>query len=178
MLIKSQSYSGFTLPELLVAITIVSVLIIFAIPSFNSAIRSNRLTTCSNEFITSLSFARTEAIKRGRHVVLRKTGANWENGWQVFVDVDRSTPAKENVIDTGTDIELKVYSALPANFTLRGNNNFVNFIRYQPDGTSNQIGSFAVCHNEEISGAKLITVNSVGRTRIAADSELFCHDPG
>lgn len=168
MLSKPDILSGFSLIELLVTITLGGIVLSIAIPSFSETIVSNRLTAYNNDFISALNLARSEAVKRGYHVVVRKTGANWENGWQVFVDIDRSTSAKENVLDTGKDIELKVYPALPTNFTLRGNNNFVNFIRYQPDGTSNNTGSFALCAGGAVAGAKLIIVNAVGRARSAA----------
>lgn len=167
---KQSKSLGFTLIELMVTIAIAAILMGIAIPSFVGIIASNRLTTSANELVTALNLARSEAVKRGQQVVVRKTGTHWENGWHVFVDIDRSTNAKENVLDTGTDIELRVYSALPTNYTLRGNNNFVNFIRYQPDGRSSNIGSFAVCEGGSITGAKLIIVNAVGRVRQGAIS--------
>lgn len=166
---KNVKSLGFTLIELMVTIAIAAILMGIAIPSFLGTIASNRLTTNANELVTALNLARSEAIKRGQQVVVRKTGVNWENGWQVFVDIDRSTAAKENVLDAGTDIQLRVFSALPGGHTLRGNNNFVNFIRYQPDGRSSNIGSFAVCDGGNITGAKLIIVNAVGRVRQGAD---------
>lgn len=171
MHIQSHYHQGFTLIELMVTISIAAILLGVAIPSFTSTITSNRLTTNANELVTALNLARSEAIKRGQHVVVKKTSTNWENGWQVFVDIDRSTSAKENVLDTGTDIELRVYSTLPASYTLRGNNNFVNYVRYQPDGRSNNIGSFALCDGSNITGAKLIIVNAVGRVRQGADAD-------
>lgn len=167
---KNVASLGFTLIELMVTIAIAAILLGVAIPNFSSVIISNRLTANTNEFITSLNLARSEAIKRGQHVVVRKTGTNWEDGWQVFVDLDRSTAAKENVLDAGTDIELRVYPALPTNLTLRGNS-FVNFIRYQPNGTSNQPGSFAMCNDGSVTGAKLMIINAVGRIRMASDTD-------
>jgi type IV fimbrial biogenesis protein FimT len=62
-------------------------------------------------------------------------------------------------------------------YTLRGNNNFTNFIRYQPDGTSNNIGSFVLCDNSdgnnipEANTSKLVTVNSTGRVHIGIDAD-------
>ena len=141
--------SGYTLMELMVTITIAGVLLSIAIPNFTSVISSNRLTTYANELVTALNFARSEAIKRGQHVVVRKTGTNWEDGWQIFVDIDRSPSSHQNEFNAGTDIVLRIYSKLPDSFTLRGNNNFTNFIRYQPDGTSNNPGSFVLCNNSD-----------------------------
>jgi len=181
----SENNTGFTLIELMVTVAIAGVVLGIGIPSFNEAIRNSRLTTSANELITALNLAKSEAIKRGEHVVVRKTGAEWEDGWQVFVDIDRSTAAKENTFDddgdanlceAGEDCVLRVYSALPSSYTLRGNNNFTNFIRYIPIGLSNNMGSFAVCDNSdgnnlpEANTSKLIVVNSVGRTRMGVDT--------
>ena len=178
MYTRPKHSSGFTLMELMVTITIASILLSIAIPSFTSIISSNRLTTYANELVTALNLARSEAIKRGQHVVVRKTGTNWEDGWQVFVDIDRSPSSHQNEFNTGTDIVLRVYSKLPDSYTLRGNNNFTNFIRYQPDGTSNNIGSFVLCDNSdnnnipEANTSKLITVNILGRPHLGIDSNL------
>ena len=166
---------GFTLMELMVTISIAGILLGVAIPSFTSIISSNRLTTYANELVTALNLARSEAIKRGQHVVVRKTEPDWEDGWQVFVDIDRSTTAKENVLDA-SDIVLRVYSKLPDSYTLRGNSSFTNFIRYQPDGSGNAGGSFVLCdisdgnNIPEKNTSKLITVSSSGRVHMGLDT--------
>ena len=183
---KLAKSSGFTLIELMMTITIAAIVLGFAIPSFTESIRSNRLTTYANEMVTSLNLARSEAIKRGEQVVIRKTGTEWENGWQVFVDIDRDSPASDAntfndngvapLCEAGEDCVIRVYPALPASFTLRGNSNFTNFIRFTPSGISNTIGSFVVCDNSdsnnvpEANTSKLIIVNAVGRTRIGVDA--------
>lgn len=168
----TQQYSsGFTLIELMVTISIAAIFIGVAVPNFSSSIASNRLTTNANEFVTALNLARSEAVKRGQHVVVKKAGTNWEDGWNVFVDIDRSTSAKENVLDSGTDIVLRVYAKLPASLTLRNNNNFTNFIRYTPMGISNNNGSFVICDGSSITGAKLLIVNRMGRVRIGTDTD-------
>jgi len=144
-----------------------------AIPSFNNVIRNNRLTTYANELVTSLNLARSEAVKRAVSVSVRKiggTGTYWNtSGWNVFVDNNAN-----GTLDTGEEI-LRTYDKLPSSYTLAGNNNFVNFIRYQPDGTSNNIGSFAVCDNSDGDNlpqaytSRLIIVNPMGRVRMALD---------
>ena len=178
--------SGFTLIELMITVAIAALVALIGIPSFTSSIRSNRLTTNTNDFVTALSFARSEAIKRGEQIVVRKTGSEWENGWQVFVDIDRDSPASDantfnddgdgTLCEAAEDCLLRVYAALPGSFTLRGNNNFTNYVRFTPAGLSNTMGSFVVCDNSdgnnapEASTSKLIVVNAVGRTRIGVDA--------
>jgi type IV fimbrial biogenesis protein FimT len=167
---------GLTLLELLMTLIIVGIINALALPSFSRTLSQNQLATQANILITGLNYARSEAIKRGHPVVIRKTGAEWENGWRIFVDLDRSTTAKTNNFDAGTDLELRIYEALPPHYTLRGNNNFVNFIRYEPTGLSNNIGSFALCDNKDNDNlpqpwtARLIIVNRAGRARIGRDT--------
>lgn len=168
---KHSHQAGFTLVELMITIVIAAILLGIAIPNFTEIIVRNRMTAYANELVTALNLARSEAIKRGQPVVVRKTSAEWEGGWRVFVDIDRSTAAKTNVFDNSTDIELRVFPALPNNYTLRGNNNFTNFVRYDPDGRSNNMGSFLICHNTSTQGAKLMIINAVGRLRMASDAD-------
>jgi type IV fimbrial biogenesis protein FimT len=174
---QTEFSTGFTLIELIVTLSIAALLFGVAIPSFSSTITSSRLTATVNELVTALNFARSEAIKRGQKVIVRKTGENWEDGWQIFVDIDRSNLAKQNVFNTGTDIVLRVYSALPETYTLRGDNNFMDFIRFQPDGSANNLGSFVLCNNSdrnnkpETNTSKLVTVNFTGRVHIGIDAD-------
>jgi type IV fimbrial biogenesis protein FimT len=176
--------SGFTLLELIVTITVAGILMAIAIPNFYGLIRNNRLTTYTNEFVSSLNLARSEAIKRGLSVSVRKiggTGTYWStSGWNVFVDDGAGTTAnKDNgKLDTNEQI-LRVYPALPSYFILAGNNNFVNFIRYKADGSSNSFGSFAVCdmsandigdYSPKAYASRLIIIRQLGRIRIGKDT--------
>jgi len=171
---------GFTLIELLVTMSIVGIVLSIAVPSFKDTIRNNRLTADANELITSLNLARSEAVKRGQSVVVRRIPPQWENGWQVFVDVNNNNVFDDNgnttLCETGEDCILKEHEQLQTGFTLRGNNNFTTYISYGANGTSN-MGSFAICDNNdgndtaEANTSRLIIVNAVGRIRMAADSD-------
>ncbi len=174
---------GFTLLELMVTLAIAAILMTVAVPSFTESIRSNRLTTTNNEFLASLNLARSEAIKRGASVTVRKVdnnsfsnlgaGANWENGWDVFTDVDN-----DGNFDAGTDVPIRTYQSVPVNFTLRGNNIFPSFISFTSTGLSNNAatGSFTLCDNTDgdnlpqANTARFILVNSVGRPRMGVDT--------
>ncbi|WP_419609603.1 pilus assembly FimT family protein, partial [Thiolapillus sp.] len=48
-----NSSTGFTLIELMITLALVSLLMTLGIPSFNEAIRNNRLTTYTNDLVTA-----------------------------------------------------------------------------------------------------------------------------
>lgn len=83
--------AGFTLIELMVTITLVVVIMALAAPSFATFQRNSELTSTANTFLSSLSSARTEAMKRGRNVTVAPAAdSDWSKGWVVFVDADGS----------------------------------------------------------------------------------------
>lgn len=175
-------HHGFTLVELMITIAIASLLFGIAIPNFKSTIVSNRLTASANELIAALSLARSEAIKRNLSVSVRKADksscpdvtnksntANWENGWDVFTDLNNNGSC-----DNGETL-IRTYPALSSSYTLRSNN-FSSFIRFSASGLSNGNGSFVICDDSdanatpEANTAKLIIISPVGRVRMGPDT--------
>ena len=87
---------GFTLLELMIVLTLVSVILAIGAPSFGDFSRNNRLTSAANNLLAGLQLARTEAIKRQR-IVSICTSDNADgpsptcssgtfSGWIVFED--------------------------------------------------------------------------------------------
>ncbi len=171
---KNTDNKGFTILELMVTVAIAGILVSVAMPSFTESIIGNRLTTYNNELVGALNLARSEAIKRNQQVVVEKTGASWNGGWRVFVDVDRTAgnadtfndDANATLCESDEDCVLRIYSALPAGYTINSNN-FGTFIRYTPSGQANLAGTFAICENNDAGGSKEIIILATGRARLS-----------
>jgi len=89
-----RAQRGLTMIELLVTMTVLGLLAMVAVPSFNEAILSNKLSSFSNTFMASAQLARSEAIKRNASMTMCRSAdgtscassGGWQQGWIVFND--------------------------------------------------------------------------------------------
>lgn len=175
---KNSHNKGFTLIELLVTIAIAGVLATIGIPSFTQTIRNSRLTTNINMLLTSLNYARSEAVKRNDTVFVERNlgvSQNWDKGWNVFIDVNSNSQ-----YNAGVDTLLKTYPALTNGFTLRTGANYGNWVSFLPtglikssSGTNND--SFRLCATAgDTANSRRITINTVGRARVSTGDVASC----
>ena len=95
-LIKNHRQFGFTLIELIITLVVAAILFAIAIPNMRTFIQNGRLSSQANDFVTDLTYARSEAIKRGVNVgvCVSTSGTacpalaspSWETGRLIFVD--------------------------------------------------------------------------------------------
>jgi len=122
---QRKSTGGFTLLELMAAVTVLGVLLAIGIPSFTETTRDNRLTSVTNSFVTALNIARSEAAKQGIAVSVCAaddpnnpttcSGADtWANGWIVFTD-DTGTAG---TLDAPSDKSVQVFAPPPQGFAI------------------------------------------------------------
>lgn len=86
---------GFTLLELMTALTVAALILAMGVPSFGEFRRNGRMTSIGNDFLAMATRARTEAIKRQTSVsVCPSNNANGPctngdfTGWLVFADTN------------------------------------------------------------------------------------------
>ncbi len=153
---KYHPTPGFTLIELLIVVSIIGITLGIAIPSFQSLIASNRLTTSANGLVSALQLAKSEAIKSNFLVLVSRNGT-WANGWVVFADVN-NTGAQE-----AGEATISSFDALSTGFTVKPMDNTVT---YRPDGRSTDFGSFYFCSPANTADFRRVVIAATGRVRV------------
>ncbi|MFC0254502.1 GspH/FimT family pseudopilin [Massilia consociata] len=79
---------GVTLPELLAVLAIMAILASLAAPAYGSWVATMRGRGAATDLATSLSLARSEAIKRNGEVTLAPADSGWQAGWRIAAPGD------------------------------------------------------------------------------------------
>ena len=162
--------SGFTLIEVMIVIAILSIFAGIAIPSFSTLIANNRMAGQANDFLSTLQFARSEAITRGRRISICPstsgsacTSSAWNGGWMVFAE---SLTGTVGTFDATTDTILRVYPPMQGTSSLVEIANAA-VVTYQPNGSVMAARTFTLCPNDgsDVEG-RSIPISSSGRAHV------------
>lgn len=164
---------GFSLIELLIAVTLLGVSIIAAGPSYRNWIAKLELADHAHFLAGTLNRARSEAIKTGYRVNLCRTRdrrqcaddpGGWELGWILFVDENQDG-------EIGTDETVIASEGPPAKeITVRGNRPVADYVSYTSLGHARmlsgalQMGTFVVCRPGQ--DALQVVLAASGRARV------------
>lgn len=81
----NRQQRGFNLIELMVVLSLVSIVLAIGVPSFREFVATQRVKNTAFDIAATLLQARSEAVKRNTSVTLARTGETWEAGWSVQV---------------------------------------------------------------------------------------------
>jgi len=99
----STGRRGHTLTELMVVLAIAAVLLGGAVPSLGDFVRRQQLRSTASDLFAAIDLTRAQAMARGYRVLMvpaGSAGADWAQGWLVFVDgnANRRLDAGEELI--------------------------------------------------------------------------------
>jgi type IV fimbrial biogenesis protein FimT len=81
----ARKHSGFTVIEAMVVVGIIAILAGFAAPAMNQLIRTQKVRSLAYDLFADLTYARSQAISRGRNVGMGSlSGNDWgDKGWEI-----------------------------------------------------------------------------------------------
>ncbi len=190
-----KKHSGFTLVELMITMAIVGILLTVGVPSLKTFMQSNQLIAASNELVSALHVARSEAIKLNSRVSICDSSdgitcgltGDWSNGWIVFVD------ANGDLVNTGavctalnTDCLLRIHDAIADNqLSVSGvdaNTNAITSFTFTARGMPkdavgiSQSGAFSVCSfdsSDNVIGSRAVVLSLSGRVRVSDNAAVI-----
>ena len=185
---------GFSLIELMTALSVTTVLLTVGVPNLRDFVLNQRRTAAINELITAIQMARGEAYKRGQTVticpsadptaaapVCSTTGSDWTKGWLMYANLDESMAGTEpDPGETVIKASTNDYSAVSigASFSGGAGNVSMSLRRF---GAASTNGTVTFCDSRGASNAserRAIIVSPTGRPRtstVASDgSPLTC----
>lgn len=160
--------AAFTLLELLITLTILMILLLLAIPSFESVQETFYADAAITQLYRAIQLARSEAIKTNSIVTLCPSEAgyqcqqDWSKGYVVFID-----HAATGKIEADNSV-IHFFKPIKGEGTLTWKNFRVkNYLQMTALGTTNaQNGSFLYCSKTKRTCRSLM-ISITGRIRIA-----------
>ena len=162
-----QKRLGYSLYELLLALTLIAVIVGLGLPSFGSLLARSKMRVEVNALFHAVHLARKESIMRRRVVSLCPSldglqcepGRDWSAGWLMFENSDRDEPPRrdpgEPLLQAHRVHETVRIVANRRGFTLRST------VKRATNGT------FVVCDRAARAAPVALVVSYTGRPRTA-----------
>ncbi|MCW8942695.1 MAG: GspH/FimT family pseudopilin [Gammaproteobacteria bacterium] len=194
-----KKYSGFTLVELMITLFIVGILVAVGVPSMRTFMQNNQLIATTNELVSAIHVARSEALKLNKRVTICVSdngkscisSEKWALGWIVFVDAndDRvGTGVKcSAAADVNTDCLLRVHDAiddpqLSVSGTYDSNSADIEWFTFTSRGvpkdtSAYQSGTFSICSfdsSNTVINSRAVVLSLSGRVRVSDNAAVSC----
>lgn len=162
---------GFTFIELIISIAVLSILVVIAVPNFNSFITQMRVDNEISALYRLLLVTRNASINSGQRAIACPLNINaecttkWHEEISVFIDVNNN-----NIFNAGDESIIKVKPAIKLNDQLiygQGRNKII----YQPTGHLSGLsnGTFRYCPKMYPEKSRGIIISISGRLYMSSD---------
>jgi type IV fimbrial biogenesis protein FimT len=190
-----HKHTGFTLIELMITLAIVGILLTVGVPSLKTFMQGNQLIAASNELISALHVARSEAIKLNSRVSICESSdgikcsntGSWKNGWIVFVDFAGTlTNNGSSCTGINTNCLLRVHDAInDPLLSMSGvdtNGNAVSSFTFTARGMPKDIsgvsesGVFSICSfdsSNTVIDSRAVVLSLSGRVRVSDSAAVI-----
>lgn len=163
---RSRRVGGFTLLDLLIAMTILAILLGVAIPGLKNAVARVQAASARSAITTTLFDALRHATVLGREIVVCPAsdaqcigGKDWSQGWIAFIDSDG------NRLRSPDEQIVRQQEALPAGVRLHGTIGRPRIV-YQPNGGNGGSNvTFTLCDRRGPKHALALILSNGGRLR-------------
>lgn len=189
---NTRRYAGVTLVEMMVVVALTALLLSLAAPSFQEFVVRRAVESHYGDFLQSMRFARSEAIKRGVPVTMCRVDDpnattpacsddaggtdGWKTGWMVFADFGSA-----GSFDTG-DVVLKLQQSYSNSGGIeQGDSSAAKVFTFYPNGIAfNAAEDFTFNPTLDSSRPdyadfqRLVCVSSQGKPRLMSKGTTTC----
>jgi len=166
------SYAGLTLIELLIAITIISILFGSALPSFTDLLEKKKVDANVQRLTQTLQLSRTTAINENLKVTICPINqslvcsSNWSSGYMSFIDKDGDRQYNDD-----DELLFQFYSQdekARINWRAFGHRRSLQWL--ETGITNHQNGTFELCYDDDEMKSRALFLTKAGRVRFSKDT--------
>jgi type IV fimbrial biogenesis protein FimT len=171
--------TGFSLLELLITLSLITILASLTLPSFKNLTHKTKSKTQATQLMQSLRLARSEAILRATPITLCQTSNNTTCSDTPTDKQILFTDPKNNATVTTEDNLLYLFDYPTQDGKLYWRSSLHrNYLSFYPSGsTRGEDGTFWYCQPEKHLTRWAVIVNQAGRARYVDDPKLLSAYP-
>ena len=122
---RMKKQHGFTLIELIVTVSVLAIVLAVGVPSFQNVVKNSRITGQTNDFLTAVNYARSEAVKNGETLILCASEDEEECDEDEVKKTDWSVGV---ILLDSSDTVIRKWDPIAANSTFTANSGFLEYL--------------------------------------------------